>query len=98
MRGIFQRKLIGLMLIQVVPRSFGAGQSAGMLPVSYTHLDVYKRPEAVLRLHIKRYFDITRQMKKEKVQRRRIQNRFVVFACGSCLLLSALLLALTFFT
>lgn len=58
--------------------------------------DVVAQAEEVLRLYIKRYFDITRQMKAEKAKKR-LQSRFVFFACGACLLLSALLLALTFF-
>lgn len=59
--------------------------------------DVVAQAEEVLRLYIKRYFDITRQMKAEKAKKRKLQNRFVFFACGACLLLSALLVALTFF-
>lgn len=58
--------------------------------------DVVAQAEEVLRLYIKRYFDITRQMKAEKAKKR-LQSRVVFFACGACLLLSALLLALTFF-
>lgn len=59
--------------------------------------DIVAQAEEVLRLYIKRYFDITRQMKAEKAKKRKLQNRFVLFACGTCLLLSALLVALTFF-
>lgn len=58
--------------------------------------DVVAQAEEVLRLYIKRYFDITRQMKAEK-RKSGCKAGLYSSACGACLLLSALLLALTFF-
>ena len=57
--------------------------------------DIVALAEEVLRLYIKRYFDITRQMKAEKTRKRK-QTRAALAVCGACLLLSADLLALTF--
>ena len=57
--------------------------------------DIVAQAEEVLRLYIKRYFDITRQMKMEKA-RKRMQNRVILITGGACLMVSAALLALAF--
>ena len=57
--------------------------------------DIVAQAEEVLRLYIKRYFDITRQMKMEKA-RKRMQNRVILITGVGCLLVSAALLALAF--